>query len=63
MNPVRAPAPFVDENRTPAPVASEVANDEAEPRPRRRRRTRREMIEDAGGEAGFTPDVETPAAE
>jgi hypothetical protein len=40
------------------------AGDDADARPRRRRRTRREMIEDAGGDiAGFTPDVETPAAE
>ncbi|HLM40156.1 MAG TPA: DUF4167 domain-containing protein [Microvirga sp.] len=62
-NPVRVPAPVAEENRVVAPIVQE-ANDEADARPRRRRRTRREMIEDAGGDiAGFTPDVETPAAE
>ena len=62
-NPVRAPAPVAEENRVVAPIVQE-ASDDADARPRRRRRTRREMIEDAGGDiAGFTPDVETPAAE
>jgi len=63
-NPVRAPAPINDEERAAPPAVQDVANDEAEARPRRRRRTRRDMIEGAGGEdAGFAPDVETPAAE
>jgi hypothetical protein len=46
-------------------VVQEAANDEEAPRPRRRRRTRQEMIEAANAEnAGFTPDpAETPAAE
>jgi hypothetical protein len=45
-------------------MVQDVANDEADARPRRRRRTRRDMIEEAGSDnAGFTPDVETPAAE
>lgn len=64
-NPVRAPVSVEDEDRAAPPVAQEAANDEAEARPRRRRRTRRDMIEDTGGDnAGFTPEgVETPAAE
>ncbi len=43
----------------------EAANDEAAARPRRRRRTRQEMIDAANAEnPGFIPDpVETPAAE
>jgi hypothetical protein len=43
----------------------EAANDGAEVRPRRRRRTRQEMIEAANAEnGGFAPDpAETPAAE
>jgi hypothetical protein len=52
------------EPETVTPIVPDVADDEADARPRRRRRTRREMIEEAGNsEAGFTPDVETPAAE
>jgi hypothetical protein len=59
---VRAATPVNDE--APAPVVQDFGNAEsAEAPPRRRRRTRREMIEAAGEEAGFTPDVETPAAE
>jgi hypothetical protein len=66
-NPVRTPAPAAAETETPAPapVMQEAANDETPVRPRRRRRTRQEMIDAANAEnAGFTPDpVETPAAE
>jgi len=64
-NPVRAPAPVPSVSEDEAqPVVQEAANDEAAARPRRRRRTRQEMIEANGDNAGFAPDpVETPAAE
>jgi hypothetical protein len=65
-NPVRSPAPATVEDAAPTtPVVQEAANDEEAPRPRRRRRTRQEMIEAANAENnGFTPDpAETPAAE
>ena len=65
-NPVRTPAPVsVEETQAPVSVVQQAANDEEAPRPRRRRRTRQEMIDAANAENGdFTPDpVETPAAE
>ncbi|MBM6579754.1 DUF4167 domain-containing protein [Microvirga sp. BT689] len=66
-NPVRTPAPAAAQDEVPsaAPMVQEPANDEAAVRPRRRRRTRQEMIDAANAEnAGFAPDpVETPAAE
>lgn len=63
-NPVRAPVAVEVEEKVAAPAPQEAANDEAEARPRRRtRRTRRDIVEEAGSESTFSPDVETPAAE
>jgi hypothetical protein len=63
-NPVRTVAPAPVEE-TQAPVVQDAANDQEAPRPRRRRRTRQEMIDAANAEnGGFASDaVETPAAE
>ena len=63
-NPVRTAAPAPVEE-THAPVVQDTANDQEAPRPRRRRRTRQEMIDAANAEnGGFASDaVKTPAAE
>ncbi|PVE26091.1 DUF4167 domain-containing protein [Microvirga sp. KLBC 81] len=64
-NPVRS-APVAAEDQSPAaPTLDFGGEPAADERPRRRtRRTRRDVVESAGDEAGtFTPDVETPAAE